>query len=101
MMDKASRVTLWVDQPSHQIVKYTFENITPNFIPSNFLARLSAANASMTMGQPFPDVWLPGNIEMAISLTIALGDVDMRYTLEYSNYRQAEGKARLVPPDAP
>jgi hypothetical protein len=101
MMDKASRVTLWVDQPSYQIVKYTFENITPNFIPSNFLMRLSAANATMTMGQPFPGIWLPGKIEMAISLTIAVGDVDMRYSLEYSNYRQAEGKARLVPPDAP
>ena len=100
MMNKASRVTLWVDQAAHQIVKYTFENVTPNFIPSNFLASLTAANATMTMGQPFPDVWLPNGIEIGITLTFAIGDVDLRYKQDYTNYRQADAKARLVPADA-
>jgi len=66
VMNKASRVTLWADQPAHQIVKYTFENITPNFIPANFLASVTAANATMTMGQPFPDVWLPRGIDHGV-----------------------------------
>jgi hypothetical protein len=100
MMNKASRVTLWVDQPAHQIVKYTFENVTPNFIPSNFLTSLTAANATMTMAQPFPDVWLPNGIEIGITLTLAIGDVNLHYKQDYTNYRQADAKARLVPADA-
>ncbi|HEX4346580.1 MAG TPA: hypothetical protein VHZ73_03365 [Vicinamibacterales bacterium] len=101
LMDKASRVTLWVEQSSHQIVKFTFENVTPNFIPSNFLARLSSAQASMTMGQPFPDVWLPSRLEWTVGLTFAVGQADLHYTIDYRNYRQAEGHARIVPNDLP
>lgn len=99
MMDKASRVTLWIDQPSHQIVKYTFENVTANFVPTNILAKVGGVGASMTMGQPFPDVWLPSDLDMAFTLTFAVGDVDFHYHLAYSNYRQADAKATLVPPD--
>ena len=97
LMDKASRVTLWVEQSSHQIVKFTFDNVTPNFIPSNFLARLSTAQASMTMAQPFPDVWLPTHLEWTVGLTFAVGDAELRYTIDYTNYRQADAKATLVP----
>lgn len=101
LMDKASRVTLWIEQSSHQIVKFTIENVTPNFIPANFLARLSAARASMTMGQPFPGVWLPSRLEWNVGLTFAIGDADLRYTIDYSNYREAQGDSRLVPNDRP
>lgn len=101
LMDKASRVTLWVEQSSRQIVRFTFENVTPNFIPSNFLARLSTAQASMTMAQPFPDVWLPSHLEWAVGLAFAVGDADLRYTIDYTNYRQADAKATLVPDDLP
>jgi hypothetical protein len=101
MMDKASRVTLWVDQPSHQIVKYAFENVTPNFIPSNFLMRVADAHASMTMGQPFPDVWLPQGVDIDVTFTMAIGNIDLHYALDYSQYRQADAKATLVPDDRP
>ena len=100
MMDKASRVTLWVDQPSKQIVKYQFENVTGNFLPANLLAHAGGAGATMTMGQPFPGVWLPSSLDVSLTITFAVGDVNARYTLDYSNYHEAAAKARLVPPDA-
>ena len=46
----------------HQIVKYTFDNVWMDFLPVAWLVRVDDIRASMTMGQPFPDVWLP-NIE--------------------------------------
>ena len=97
LMNKAALVTLWVDQPSQQIIKYTLDNITPNFVPSNWLGQITDAHASMTMGQPFPGVWLPHGLEMRITLTLALGDIDLRYSLDYTDYRAAETHSTLVP----
>jgi hypothetical protein len=97
LMNKAALVTLWVDQPSQQIVKFTLDNITPNALAANWLGRITDAHASMTMGQPFPGVWLPHGLEMKITLTLALGDVDLRYTLDYTDYRAAETHSTLVP----
>ncbi len=97
LMNKAALVTLWVDQASQQIVKFTFDNITPNFLPANWLGRITDAHASMTMGQPLPGVWLPHGLEMKITLTLALGDIDLRYTLDYTDYRAAETHSTLVP----
>jgi len=101
VMNKASLVTLWVEQPTGQIVKYTFDNVTSNFIPANWLGRVTSAHASMTMGQPFPDVWLPQGLEMAVALTLAVGDLDFRYTLDYSDYRRAETSSTLHVPAIP
>jgi len=101
VMNKASLVTLWVDQPTGQIVKYTFDNVTSNFIPANWLGRVTSAHASMTMGQPFSGVWLPHALEMSIALTLAVGDLDFRYTLDYLDYRRAETSSTLHVPDIP
>jgi hypothetical protein len=101
MMNKASLVTLWVDPTSHQIVKYTLDNITPNFVPANWLGRVTDGHASMTMGQPFPDIWLPRGLEMSITLTLAIGSVDLRYSLDYSDYRRAQTSSTLHVPGLP
>ncbi len=97
LMNKAALVTLWIDQPSQQIVKFTFDNITPNVLPANWLGQITDAHASMTMGQPFPGVWLPRGLEMRLTVTLALGDVDLRYSLDYTDYRAAETHSTLVP----
>jgi len=99
MMNKASLVTLWIEPQSHQIVKYTVDNITPNFIPANWFGRVTEAHASMTMGQPFPDVWLPNGLEARFTLTLAFGDVDLRYALDYADYRRADVTSTLHVPD--
>jgi hypothetical protein len=101
MMNKASLVTLWVDPTSQQIIKYTFDNITPNFVPANWLGRITDAHASMTMGQPFPDIWLPHGLEVSITLTLAVGAFDLRYSLDYSDYRRAQTSSTLHLPPRP
>jgi len=49
----------------------------------------------MTMGQPFPDVWLPNTLELALSGTLAVGQFDMRYRLDYHDYRQPDVTSKV------
>ena len=101
LMNKSSKVTLWIEPASHQIVKYTFDDLGWNFFPGQWLAQMDGASASMTMGQPFPDVWLPRGLEMNIRMLVAVGSVDLRYTLQYENYRQPDIRTKIIVPDRP
>ena len=87
LMNKVALVTLWVEPKAHQIVKYTFDNVGFDFLPAQWLVHVSDLKATMTVGQPFPDVWLPSNMEINLAMTLALGQVDVRYGLEYHDYR--------------
>jgi hypothetical protein len=95
MMNKVSLVTLWVAPKAHQIVKYTFDNVNFDFLPGAWLFRVSDARASMTMSQPFKDVWLPSNVDMTFGLMLAIGNVDVRYRLDYRDYKEAAGAGRI------
>ena len=95
MMNKVSLVTIWVDQASHQIVKYTFDNVNLDFLPAAWLVHMSDAKATMTMSQPMPGVWLPRDVSMLVSGTLAIGSFEVRYRLDYLNYRQAETSSRF------
>src|SRR3954453_8634822 len=88
LMNKVALVTLWVEPKAHQIVKYTFDNVGFDFLPAQWLVHLSAVKATMTVGQPFPDVWLPTNLEINLAMTLAVGQFDVRYGLDYHDYRQ-------------
>jgi hypothetical protein len=99
LMNKSSRVTLWVDPASHQILKYTFEDLGWDFLPGQWLVRVDTVRASMTVGEMFPEVWLPRGIDMNVALKLALGDVDLHYTLDYHDYRRADVTTRIgIPP---
>ncbi len=87
LMNKVALVTLWVEPNAHQIVKYTFDNVGFDFLPTQWLVHISDAKATMTVGQPFPDVWLPTSLEINLAMTIAVGQLDLRYALEYHDYR--------------
>ncbi len=89
-MNKVSLVTLWVDPKTHQILQYTFDDIDMDFFPGRVFARVSDLKATMRMGQPFPEVWLPRSIEMRFGMMFALGAVDASYQVEYFNYKQAD-----------
>jgi hypothetical protein len=89
-MNKVSMITLWVDRDRHQILQYTFDDIDMDFLPGRTLARVDDVRATMRMGQPFPDVWLPKDIEMRFRMALAVGPVDARYRVEYHDYRQAD-----------
>lgn len=87
LMNKVALVTLWVEPKAHQIVKYTFDNVGFDFLPAQWLVHISDFKATMTVAQPFPDVWLPTTLEMNLAMIAAFGQVDMRYNLEYHDYR--------------
>ena len=97
-MNKVSLVTLWVDPKEHQILQYTFDNVGLDFLPGRSIVRIDEMRASMKMAQPFPDVWLPGTIEMSFGLTTALGSLQARYQVDYHDYRLAEVTTKIRPP---
>ncbi len=101
LMNTSSRVTLWIVPESHQIVKYTFDDLDWNFFPGQWIAQMDGITASMTMGEMFPDVWLPRGLEMQVGLLMAFGRVQLRYALQYDNYRQADVRSRIGIPDRP
>jgi hypothetical protein len=90
LMNKVALVTLWVEPKSHQIARYTFENVGLDFLPAQWLVHINDLHASMTMGQPFRDVWLPKGLDMALTMTLAMGQFDVRYGLDYHDYRKAD-----------
>src|SRR4029453_8873923 len=63
-MNKTALGTLWVDPAEHQIVKYTFDNVWLDFLPAGWRGKSEDNRASMTMGQPFPGVWLPRELNI-------------------------------------
>jgi hypothetical protein len=95
MLNKVSLVTLWVEPATHQIVKYNFDNVNVDFLPGAWLARLTDLRATMTMHQPFPDVWLPKDVDFYFAAMLAIGELDARYQLTYHNYKLATATARI------
>ena len=94
-MNKVALITLWVEPGAHQIVRYTFENVGWDFLPGRSLARIDDINATMQMGQPFPGVWLPGEIRGRGAVTLANGTYEVRYRTSFHDYREADVKVRI------
>jgi hypothetical protein len=88
-MNKASMVTLWIDPKTHQILQYTFDDLDWDFFPGRALVRIGDVQATMQMGQAFPNIWLPKSIEMRFEMTVAVGTVDATYRVDYLNYKEA------------
>ena len=88
-MNKTALVTLWIDPAEHQILKYDFENIDLDFLPGRWLVHLDGMNAAMEMGQPFPSVWLPRSLRIAVNVTVATGEINGRYAVDYYDYKLA------------
>jgi hypothetical protein len=97
-MDKTSQVTLWVDPATHQIVKYTFDNVWLDFLPAGWLVKVDDIRASMQMGQPFPGVWLPRNLNIHAGVSLALGPMEFSYSREFSKYRKADVSSKIRVP---
>ena len=100
LMNKTSLVTLWIDPKSEQILKYVFDNVNMEFLPGQWLLQVDDVEASMSMGQAFPDVWLPRHLSMNLAVTSAAGRFDYRYALDYHDYRQADVTSKVGFPDA-
>ena len=54
----------------------------------------------MTMSQPFPDVWLPDDLEMLSTGTLAVRPARIALRLDYHDYRQPDvtTKVGIRPP---
>jgi hypothetical protein len=100
-MNKTALVTLWVDPAEHQIVKYTFDNVWMDFLPGGWLVKVDDIRASMTMGQPFPGIWLPREMNIHAGVTVALGSLEASYARRFSNYKQAETSTKITIPKRP
>jgi Omp85 superfamily domain len=94
-MNKTALVTLWVDPTQHQIVKYTFDNVWMDFLPAAWLVRVDDIRASMTMGQPFPGVWLPREMNIHAGVTMANGSLEAEYARRFADYKQADVKTLI------
>jgi hypothetical protein len=97
-MNKTALVTLWVDPSNHQIVKYTFDNVWLDFLPAGWLVQVDEMRASMTMYQPFKDVWLPREIKIGAGITLALGSFEAAYDRSFRDYREADVKSKITIP---
>jgi len=97
-MNKTALVTLWVDPAEHQIVKYTFDNVWMDFLPAGWLVKIDDIRASMTMGQPFPGVWLPRAMNIHAGVTLAMGSYEASYGRTFTNYRVGEVKTKITVP---
>lgn len=87
LMNKVSLVTLWVEPAQHQVVKFTFDNAGLDFLPMAWQARVADLRASMS--EAFPGIWLPKRIETTWIIVLAPGRFVIRYSLDYSGYREA------------
>ena len=97
-MNKTALVTLWVDPTEHQIVKYTFDNVWLDFLPAGWLVKIDDLRASMTMGQPFPGVWLPRELNIHSGITLANGSFEGSYERRFAEYRLAEVSTKMRVP---
>lgn len=95
LMNKVSLVTIWVEPTEHQIVKFTFDNTGLDFLPMAWLARVADLRASMSMSEAFPGIWLPKRIETTGVVLLAAGRFDIRYSLDYSGYREANVTTKI------
>jgi hypothetical protein len=93
---KTSLVTLWIDPEVHQVVRYTFDNVGLDFLPGRWLVRVDGWHASIEMAQPIGGVWLPRRMTLSGRATTALGAFELRFTRDYTDYREALTGGRLV-----
>jgi hypothetical protein len=94
-MNKTSAVTLWIDPQEYQIVRYTFNNVDWGFLPGRSIVRVDGAQATMTMGREFENIWLPHDVTFSGAITFASGTVRARYSREFFEYRRGEVSARI------
>jgi hypothetical protein len=106
LMNKTAVITLWIEPTRHQIVKYTFDNVALDFLPAQWLVHLDALHATMLMAQPFrasedkqeAAVWLPRSIEFQGAMSLAAGQFDLRYNVDYHDYRRAGVTSKVTIP---
>ena len=77
------------------IYKWCDNNVAFDFLPVQWLVHVNDLKATMTMAQPFPDVWLPDGLDVQLAMTVAIGEFDLRYSLDYHDYRRTDVTSKV------
>ena len=93
--EKVSLVTLWIDPAEKQILRYEFKFIDLDFVPGRSIVRLDDVRATMQMGEPFTNVWLPSSTGMRFRVGSAAGPLEAKYEVRYRDYRLPEVSGRV------
>jgi hypothetical protein len=99
-MNKGSKVTLWIDPANHQILRYTFDDLSWNFFPGAWLISVSKVQATMNVREMFPEVWLPAQLAVRVGMDTGAGPLDVRVDLDYHDYRLPSVDTRIGVPGA-
>ena len=77
-MNKTALITLWIDPPNIRSSSTRSTTSGWTSCPA-WLVRVDDLRASMTMGQPFPGVWLPRGMNIHAGITLANGSFEAGY----------------------
>ena len=94
-LNKVALATLWVDPAERQILRYEFRFQDMDFLPGRAIIRVDSSRATMQMGEPFANVWLPDAVTMRFRLSSAAGPLEARYDVKYREYRVPETSGRV------
>ena len=94
-LNKVALATLWVDPAERQILRYEFRFQDMDFLPGRAIVRIDSSRATMQMGEPFANVWLPDAVAMRFRLSSAAGPLEARYDVKYREYRVPETSGRV------
>jgi hypothetical protein len=94
-LNKVALATLWVDPGERQILRYEFRFQDMDFLPGRAIVRVDSSRATMQMGEPFANVWLPDAVAMRFRLSSAAGPLEARYDVKYREYRVPETSGRV------
>jgi len=95
MFNKTSLVRLWIVPDIHQIAKITLTNVGLEFLPFRWLVRIDDLEATLVMETPIADVWLPREITASVRVSTANNSLDISYSREFSDYREADVKIKF------
>lgn len=94
-LNKVAMVTLWIDPVEYQVVRYKFDNIDFGFMPARWLVRLDFLTGWMTMAKVLDGVWLPSDLDVQGSVTLATGSYSIHYARQLYDYKKAETAAKV------
>ena len=94
-ISKVLLVTMLIDPKEHQIVKMTLDNVGFDFLPAKWLFQLDTIEASLTMHRPIENIWLARDIRAYGRITLAGGDLAIRYKSIFYDYVKSETRATV------
>jgi hypothetical protein len=94
-LDKSMMAILYVIPEEHQIVRMELGNIDFGFLPGKWLVRIDQIGAAMTMAKQYGKVWLPEEIGAVGKAVTAYGDLYVRYTRRFYDYRLAQVRVQF------